>query len=122
MPPAARADLIIDFAGFEGRTFTLLNSANAPYPSGDAPDPETNGQVMQFRVNLRFKASTPRSIPLVLARGCEEAGISHPPLSGWLVPELGIIAPGVTISKRRQLILNEVEGDGGPMEVAPEQH
>jgi spore coat protein A, manganese oxidase len=32
------------------------------------------------------------------------------------LPELGSVAPGVTISKRRQLIMNEVAGDGGPVE------
>src|ERR1700758_5316581 len=32
-------------------------------------------------------------------------------------PDRGTIAHGVTISRRRQLILVEVEGDGGPLEV-----
>jgi len=48
LAPAERADLIVDFAGFNGRTLTLVNTANAPYPSGDAPDPQANGQIMQF--------------------------------------------------------------------------
>ncbi len=117
LSPAARADLIIDFAGFQGRTLTLLNSANAPYPSGDAPDPQTNGQVMQFRVNLPLQgvdASFDPARPRATLRG----GRDQPPAMVRLVlPELGIIAPGVTISKRRQIILNEVEGEGGPIEV-----
>jgi spore coat protein A len=124
LSPAARADLIIDFSGFEGQTFTLLNSASAPYPSGDAPDPQTNGQVMQFRVNLPRRGSDSSfdpARPLATLRG----GRQQPPAIVRLVlPELGTIAPNVTISKRRQLILNEVEteedeGDdgGGPIEV-----
>src|SRR5262249_12464832 len=52
LAPAERADIIIDFADFANETLLLLNTANAPYPSGDPPDPMTNGQVMQFRVNL----------------------------------------------------------------------
>src|SRR5262249_28933136 len=57
LPPAARADLIIDFEGLDGQTLILRNSANTPYPSGDAPDPETSGQIMQFRVILPLEGS-----------------------------------------------------------------
>src|SRR5215472_13814101 len=57
----------------------------------------------------RYKAPIPRA----RLRG----GRDRPPAIVRLaLPELGAIAPGVTISKRRQLILNEVEGDGGPVE------
>ena len=117
LSPAARADFIIDFAGFEGRTLTLLNIANAPYPSGDPPDPQTNGQIMQFRINLPLQGidtSFDPSRPRATLRG----GRDQPPAIVRLaLPRLGVIAPGVTISKRRQIILNEVEGEGGPIEV-----
>ena len=117
LSPAARADFIIDFAGFEGRTLTLLNIANAPYPSGDPPDPQTNGQITQFRVNLPLQGidtSFDPSRPRATLRG----GRDQPPAIVRLaLPRLGVIAPGVTISKRRQIILNEVEGEGGPIEV-----
>jgi spore coat protein A len=124
LSPAARADLIIDFSGFEEQTFTLLNSASAPYPSGDAPDPQTNGQVMQFRVNLPLRGSDSSfdpARPLATLRG----GRHQPPAIVRLaLPESGTIAPNVTVSRRRQLVLNEVEteeGEGenesGPIEV-----
>ena len=122
LPPAARADLIVDFAGLAGQTFILRNSARAPYPSGDIPDPRTNGQVMQFRVNLPLEgidSSFDPARPRARLRG----GSDQPPAIVRLaLPEPGSIAPGVTISKRRQLIMNEVEGDGGPVEITAQQH
>jgi FtsP/CotA-like multicopper oxidase with cupredoxin domain len=116
LPPAARADLIVDFAEFEGQTLILRNSANAPYPSGDAPDPQTNGQIMQFRVTRPLEGSD-SSLDPARNRSRLRGGRDRPPAIVRLaLPELGAIAPGVTISKRRQLILNEVEGNGGPVE------
>jgi spore coat protein A, manganese oxidase len=38
LAPAERADLIIDFRGFEGRTIILYNDAPAPFPGGDIRD------------------------------------------------------------------------------------
>lgn len=100
MAPAERADVIVDFAAFAGRTLTLTNSAKAPFPSGAKADPQTVGQVMQFRVNLPLsnkdttfdpaKGTSPRSTPIVRL---------GPP------------------DKRRQLVLVEIEGPGGPLEV-----
>jgi spore coat protein A, manganese oxidase len=108
--------LIIDFAGLEGRTLILSNSANAPYPSGDAPDPQTNGQIMQFRVTLALQG-TDSSFDPTRPRTRLRGGRDRPPAIVRLaLPELGTIAPGVTISKRRQLVLNEIEADGGPVE------
>ena len=52
LAPAERGDIIIDFAGQAGRTFIMTNDAEGPFPSGDPPDPNTAGQIMQFRVNL----------------------------------------------------------------------
>jgi len=52
--PAERADLIVDFTGFEGKTATLTNSANAPFP-GWGNLTVTHVQIyewMQFRVTL----------------------------------------------------------------------
>jgi len=51
--PGERADVIVDFTGVPGATLTLTNDANAPYPDGDPVDPDTTGQIMQFRVALR---------------------------------------------------------------------
>jgi spore coat protein A, manganese oxidase len=49
MGPAERFDLVVDFRGQSGKSFTLMNDAPAPFPGGGAPDLP---QIMQFRVNL----------------------------------------------------------------------
>jgi FtsP/CotA-like multicopper oxidase with cupredoxin domain len=116
LPPAARADLIIDFAGLEGQTLVLRNSAAAPYPSGDAPDPETNDQIMQFRVTKILQARDSSFDPASHRARLRGSQDRPPAIVRLALRELGTIAPEVTISKRRQLILNEVEGDGGPVE------
>lgn len=52
LAPSERADVIVDFghAAVRGKEVRLLNTARAPFPSGDAPDPRTTGRVMAFRV------------------------------------------------------------------------
>jgi spore coat protein A len=49
MGPAERFDVVIDFTGKQGKWFTLLNDAPAPFPGGGAP---AVPQFMQFRVTL----------------------------------------------------------------------
>ena len=49
--PGQRYDVIIDFTGMDGKTFTLMNNANAPYPSGDPVVIGTTDRIMQFVVN-----------------------------------------------------------------------
>jgi spore coat protein A len=105
--PAERADVIIDFAGMQGKTFTLTNSANGPYPGGDPVDPATTGQVMQFRVNLPLTGNDTSYNPAAPQRPLRAAPIVK-------------LDPAVThkpADKRRQLVLVEVEGAGGPIEV-----
>jgi spore coat protein A len=117
LAPAERADIIIDFSGFRGRRFILRNGAKAPYPSGDPPDPWTNGQVMQIRVDLPRSGrddSFDPATPGARLRG----GAQQPPAIVRLAePNGGKLAPGVTIALRRQLVLVEIEGEGGPLEV-----
>jgi FtsP/CotA-like multicopper oxidase with cupredoxin domain len=48
--PGERYDVIVDFSRLAGRTLTLTNDAAAPFPTGDAADPATTGQIAQFRV------------------------------------------------------------------------
>jgi spore coat protein A len=49
--PAERADTVIDFSRCKVSDEILLtNSAEAPFPDGDAPDPATTGQIMKFNV------------------------------------------------------------------------
>jgi FtsP/CotA-like multicopper oxidase with cupredoxin domain len=110
LAPAERADVIIDFSTFAGRTFTLVNDANGPFPSGDPPDPNTAGQVMQFRVGAAPAADA----------GVDGGGTGFNPAAVTLrAANIVNIKPGGgrVISKTRQLVLVEVEGAGGPLEV-----
>jgi FtsP/CotA-like multicopper oxidase with cupredoxin domain len=115
--PGERADIIIDFTGQANKTFTVYNSARAPFPKGATADPQTVGQIMQFRVvtplvgtDTSFNPATPGAT----LRG----GAGRPPLIQRLVnPTTGTLAANVTITKTRQLTLNEVIGPGGPIEI-----
>lgn len=127
--PAERADVIVDFSAYAGQTLTVLNDANAPYPDGDPVDPQTNGQVMQFRVASTASASNHgpakdrtcdpaagqcrlRAQPIIrLADGIygrhhDDGRLGHNP-SGH-----GPKANGADLV--RQLTLNEEEGPNGP--------
>lgn len=52
LAPAERADLIVDFAGLEGKTVTLSNNASAPYPGWSLLKIQYPPlyELMQFRV------------------------------------------------------------------------
>jgi spore coat protein A len=63
MGPGERCDVVIDFSRMGGQTVILNNDANAPYPSGNAADPATTGQVMAFRVSKPLSAVPDRPIP-----------------------------------------------------------
>ncbi len=52
LAPAERIDVIIDFSHSSQRRINLLNSARAPYPSGDEVNEYTR-YVMQFRVTSK---------------------------------------------------------------------
>ena len=96
LAPAERADILIDFSGITpGTAITMLNDAKAPYPDGASPDPNTVGQIMQFKVPIKSpKPVKPPKLPMNL--NC--------------IPEL---KPTV----KRLLTLNEVQGNNGPTEV-----
>jgi spore coat protein A len=101
--PGERADVIVDFSGLSGKTLTLINTANGPFPDGDPVDPNTSGQVMQFRVNQPL-ASTDRSFnPAAPATSLRASPIVD-------------IKPTAQrpADAQRQLVLVEVEGEGGP--------
>ena len=116
LAPGERADIIIDFASLSGHTFTLTNSAVAPYPSGNAPDAATTGRIMQFRVNQALSGTDTTYNP---ATGASlRGGTNQPPALVRLAnPTAGALASGVTPNVKRQLVLVEDEGDGGPIEV-----
>lgn len=63
LAPAERADVIVDFSGYEGKNLILRNDAPAPFPIGPPVDPETVGQIMQFRVILPLASRDRSCIP-----------------------------------------------------------
>ncbi len=124
---AERADIIIDFSGYEGKTLTLVNDSPAPFPGNGAVSTNPalfEGNIMQFRV----------------ARQCASRDNSYDPASGKplrseqnktvrLATLDGKVAPGVKIDKVRSFTLIEEEyptpgsgaaagsGSGGPVKV-----
>jgi spore coat protein A len=105
LAPGERADIIIDFGQFMGQTFTMQNNAKAPYPNGTPPDPQSNGQVMQFRVVI------PLTSPDQSYNPAEGGALRSSPIV--------ILDPAVTgkaPDQKRQLTLVEIEGPGGPLE------
>ena len=116
LAPGERADIIIDFATHAGQSFTLINTAVAPFPSGDAPDPETTGRIMQFRVKLPLSGKDNTYDP---TSGAPLRGRTNltPAIVRLANPKTGTLATDVKPSVKRQLVLVEVEGPGGPLEV-----
>jgi spore coat protein A len=106
--PGERFDIIVDFAGFAGQTLTLVNSAKAPYPNGAAADPQTTGQIMQFRVGTRLTS------PEVSYNPASGAALRTPMVR---LANASTGRANVTPNLKRQLVLVEVEGPGGPVEV-----
>ena len=97
LAPGERADILVDFSEqVPGTNLRILNSANAPYPSGDFPDPETVGQIMQFTIPEDAKEPVkPSNLPGKLN----------------YIPLLKPNAPN------RILTLNEMPGPNGPVMV-----
>jgi FtsP/CotA-like multicopper oxidase with cupredoxin domain len=92
--PGERRDVIVDFSGYtSGTTFTLRNNAKSPYPKGEVVDPNTTGQIMQFRV-----------VPL-----------SAPDNSSIATPGAGYVTRLSGADTTRQLTLDEIMGANGPI-------
>jgi spore coat protein A len=62
--PGERADVIVDFTNDAGLTLVMKNNAKAPYPNGDVPEPQTTGQVLQFRVAQSVSGPDTSVIPV----------------------------------------------------------
>ncbi len=93
--PAERADILVDFSSLEpGTRLILENHANAPFPGGDAPDPDTVGSIMSFTVSN-----------------------SCPVKSSILPKKLNSIPNFIPNVPKKTLTLFEVEGENGPLEV-----
>jgi spore coat protein A len=113
LAPGERADVLIDFAGLAGRTFTLTNDAQVPFPSGSALDPsDPTREVMQFQVTLPLSGADATYNP---ASGGSLRGGSgqQPPIVRLTDPAAGTLAAGVTASVKRQLVLFEYEDPYG---------
>jgi spore coat protein A len=107
LAPAERADVIIDFAGQAGKTFTMKNFAVIPFPSGGpvgfgAPDSTSDGLVMQFKVSLPLQGRDTTFNP---------AASSHPALRASPIVNIKPASTGRAPDKLRQLILIEEEGN-----------
>lgn len=95
LAPAERADIMVDFSSIPpGKKLILENTAAAPFPVGDAPDTDTVGKVMQFTV------------------------INCSPIKKLNIPKKLNTIPKLTPdSHKRTLVLFEVNGENGPLEV-----
>ncbi|ABB32384.1 Bilirubin oxidase [Geobacter metallireducens RCH3] len=117
LAPGERADVIVDFTPFAGKTVTLTNNAKAPFPSGMAADPQTTAQIMQFRVGTTVTGDTDGTCdPAASKKSGNKCVLRTTPMVK-LATAKGTTAPGVTVATRRQLVLREIEGGGGPLEV-----
>ncbi len=114
--PGERYDIIVDFSGFAGQTLTLVNDAKAPFPGGSPPDPHTTGQILQFRVSTAPATDTTCD-PAQAIGSLGACVLRISPIVRLADPTAGTLAQGVVPDRRRQLVLKEVEGPGGPLEV-----
>ena len=117
LAPSERADVIVDFTNLAGQSITLVNDAQAPFPSGGTNfDPTVQGRIMQFRVNLPLSSKDTTYNP---ASGAPlRGGANQEPVIVRLAnPTTGTLAAGVQPQVKRQLALVEVEGPGGPIMV-----
>ena len=115
MAPGERFDVVIDFTGVAaGTVFTLMNDAAAPYPTGSPVTPGTTDRIMQFVVNGKMLTSTgtPGIDKSFLPNNLRTA---NPMVK--LTDFKGNLSAGVTPLLKRQIILNEVSGPGGPVAV-----
>jgi FtsP/CotA-like multicopper oxidase with cupredoxin domain len=95
MAPGERADIVIDFSGYApGTRFVMRNNARSPFPNGETVDPQTTGQIMQFRV--------------VAPTGPDESSIA--------TPGPGYVTRLSGETRTRRLTLDEVMGPNGPVE------
>jgi spore coat protein A len=106
--PGERKDIILDFSDplLWGQTIILKNNAKAPYPRGEAVDPQTTGRVMAFRINKPLNTSYPlTALPSTLRPPITALHTTLPPRKlilfegldayGRLMPSLGTVEDGM---------------------------
>jgi FtsP/CotA-like multicopper oxidase with cupredoxin domain len=117
MAPGERLDVVIDFTGVaEGTVFTLMNDAKAPYPTGDPVVEGLTDRIMQFVVNGKLIDATSGD-PTGSDKSFLPSNLRTANPMIKLTDFAGNLAPGVTSVVKRQILLNEVTGAGGPVEV-----
>lgn len=115
--PAVRWDVIVDFKGFEGKSFILYNDAPAPFPSGDlVNDYQGTGKSLNTRTIMRFdvalKITGAADGPLKITKNTKLALDHESKVDEFLVPLSSSVVNGAVKLpegiKVRQLTLNEV--------------
>jgi spore coat protein A, manganese oxidase len=113
--PGERVYVMVDFTNVPGQTITVMNDAPVPYPMGLVPGVDAGqlnmNKIMQFKVILPLNGTDTSCNP-ALPANCKR---QNPMVR--LTDGNGNLAAGVKIDKKRQLILKEHEGPGGPLEV-----
>jgi len=61
--PGERADVVLDFTGYAGRSFVMMNAAPAPYPDGGDPNLR---HIMRFEVRKPLAGLDSSVVPAVL--------------------------------------------------------
>jgi spore coat protein A, manganese oxidase len=108
LAPAERPMVVIDFTGYApGTKFYLMNDALAPYPTGDPVIPGLTDRIMQFVVNGEVVTPDNSVIPSDLRPTSPMVKLTN--FDGTL---------NTTPVLKRQILLNEVSGPGGPVKVA----
>src|SRR5215831_4505880 len=104
--PSERADVIIDFSNLAGHRLILTNDGIFPFPSGGPPDPNLDGQILRIRVVNPLSSQDNTYNP---ATGAPLRGgpNQEPAIVRLANPANGTIAPGVNLSKKRQLVIFE---------------
>ncbi len=113
LAPSERADIIIDFAGQKGKTFTWSNDGQVPFPSGTPLDPaDPTRQVMQFKVSLPLSSQDNTYNP-ASGRPLRGGRNQEPVIVRLVNPATGTLAAGVKPNLTRQLVLFEFEDPNG---------
>ncbi len=112
MGPGERADVIIDFSAFAGKTLLLRNDAPVPFPDGTPVDPQTDGQILQFRVGTTVTGGVDTTYdPATLV------SLRSTPIAPLTVPA-GAVKRQLTLNEHMGMaqVVDGVAYPGGPLE------
>ena len=91
--PAERYDVVIDFSRLSGKTIVMRNTARGPFPDGDKPDRDTQGQIMAFRVSKPLSSPDTSTVPKQLRaqpiQRITQADVTRPLVLMELTDEFG---------------------------------